>query len=308
MRFSCTVAMLCASMAHAQTVDPVVIGTGQRGSIDYSVGGAICRVMNRADPYGCAVLPTNGATDNLYALSLGDVNFAIVPADLYRAARFDQTGVAGDYTTLRIVASVYTESLTVITRADSNIMRLSDLRGRRVAAGGVGSASRWTFLSVLNALGMGVGDLGSLVVQRDAANTRALCSGELDAVVVMTGHPSMNVSRMAQTCPIRFIAPDVDEMRAVIAANPSYRPVAIPPGIYPSAPGPVPSIGTEAALVTDASTRDEQVGTVLTAIFGDVASFRRQQNVLAPRPLSRGDDPASYHPAALRFYRSRLTR
>ncbi len=304
LRLFCAITLLFVVSAQAQTALPVTIGAGERGGNYYSVGGAICRIVNQNSPYGCAVRPTGGSIDNLYALSLGDVNFAIIQADVQRAARRGIAGIPGNYSALRSVASVYPQTLTVVVRADSDIGRFVDLRGRRIAAGTIVSGAHWTFMSLWNALGLSIDDLSSLVVQRDGTSADALCSGRLDAVVMMTGHPSISLSRMGRTCPIKIVALSVTEVAAITRNNPDYRPIAVPPGLYPFVRAPVPTVATDATLVTISSVPDQYVEAVLTAILSDRRSFRQQQKVLGPVPSSHIEGALQYHRAAARFYRA----
>lgn len=306
MRWFCAVAMMMVSIVPARATDSILVATGVRGGNYYSVGGAICRFVNLYNPSNCVITPTDGTLDNIYALGLGDVNFAIVQADVQRAAQAGANEISGTYNDLRSVAYVFPEMLTIVTRADSPIARLSDLRGHRVAAGSVNAGSRWTLLSALHAIGLREGDLASLSPQSNGIAATALCDGAVDAMALMTGHPSALLARLGQTCQIKVVGLSVDEMYAIVGSSPAYRPISVPPGLYPFVPYPVPTIGTDATLATFASTSDEQVEKVLGAIFNDINAFRQQQHVLAPTLWPDESRAAPLHPAARRFYRRRL--
>ena len=295
--------MLTGSVLSVAADGSIAIGTGLRGGNDYSAGGAICRVLNRAVPQDCRVLQTGGSVDNLYALDLRDANFAIVQSDVAGAARTGEAEIAGEYAPLRSVASIYAHILTVVVRADSDIGRLADLRGRRVAAGTEISGMRWTFRTLLNGIGLRTEDL-AMLVERDALDTgRALCGGSLDAVVMMTGHPSVAVSRMAESCPVRIVALSLAEVQALTGAESRYRPLAVPPGLYSFAPQPIPTVGADMMLLTHASVSEAQVERVLSALFGADGASGYRPAPFDPRPLPQGGIAAPLHPAAAQFYR-----
>ena len=296
-------ALLAASPAHA--VESIEIGTGARGENYYSVGGAICRMVNDAHPSECAIEPTTGSRDNLFALNIKDVEFAIVQADMQRAAYQGSHEIDGEYANLRSVASVYTEVLTVVTRAGSDIERFDDLAGRRVAAGSLHSGSRWTFRAAMKILGMVEDDLADFSPVPAFEGGEALCEGEFDALVMMTGHPSVILSHLGDICDIRIVGFDRAEVDAMTGPGAMYRHATIPAGTYPFAAEPISTIGTDATLVTVEEVPDALVDMVLMAIFGDLDTFRRQQHVIAPAlwwDIERG---APLHPAAKQFYRER---
>ena len=106
-----------------------------------------------ADPRGIRIEPliTRGGEENLRMLRDGRVSLALSQGDAALAAYQGKGSFAedGPYTTLRAVGSLYPEPVHVIVRGDSPIASVSELAGRRVAVGQVGSASRTTALRVL---------------------------------------------------------------------------------------------------------------------------------------------------------------
>lgn len=295
--------MLLATGALAQGRENIIIGTGERGDNYYAAGGAICRMINSVRPYDCATAPTGGSIDNVYALDLTDVDFAVVQGDVQGAAYLGAPAFAGSpYTDLRSVATIYEEALTIVTRADSGIERFLDLRGRTVSAGQLNAGSRWTFIAALSASGLKIRDLRAFRPMTVMEAASRICSGRLDALAMVTGHPSAALWWMAESCSIRFVTIDPAISNAMTRLNRSYRPVTIPGNIYPFLPVAIPTVGTSATIVTLASTPGDDVRDVLGAIYGDVAAFQRQQFVLDPVMPNERDLTAPLHPAAARFY------
>ena len=300
LRLLCAAAFLFVSAASAQTNETFRIGTGQRGGEYYAVGGAVCRVVNAGRPFGCTTVQTGGSLDNLYALSLRDADFAIVQADMLAAAwRGDASIFGDDYDRLRMVATVYPETLTVLTRADSDIADFSDLAGRRVAAGPRDSGSLWTMGVALDAGGVSPRYVMPQTFPRSA---EALCRGDLDAVAMVTGHPSAVVARFAGMCPVRIVALDPRTTQALTRPGYAYDPATIAPDHYPFLDEPVPTVSVPATLVTVSGMPDGWVDEVLSAIFEDTDTFRRQHSVLDPSPCDGEAPGAPLHPAATRFY------
>lgn len=286
--------------------DKIRIASGQRGGNAYFSGGALCRGINARTPGLCLVEQTTGAFDSVFALDLSDASFAIVQRDLYHAMRSELTGLTGLRLSndLRTVASLYAETLTVVIRADSDIARFADLRGKRVAAGPLRSGPHWTFRTLLKKVGMGVEDM-ALVLDEEDPDGVGLCGRTLDAVVLMIGHPSVTLSRLGDACPIRILALGQNEIGAMTDADPGYRPMTVPPGLYPFAPVPVPTIGTDAMLVARDDTPDAQVEALLTILFDGDDAVMGHDDILSPHPVVGPGERGSCHPAAERFYRAR---
>ena len=78
----------------------------------------------------------------------GKVSLALSQGDAAFAAFEGKGSFAeeGPYTTLRAVGSLYPEPVHVIVRGDNPAASVSELAGRRIAVGQVGSASRTTAL------------------------------------------------------------------------------------------------------------------------------------------------------------------
>jgi TRAP-type uncharacterized transport system substrate-binding protein len=149
---------------------------------------------------------------------------------------------------------------------------------------------------------MRIRDLKAFVPMTVVEAASQLCSGRLDALALVTGHPSAVIWWLSETCSIRFITVDPAIGNVMTRRNRTYRNTAIPGGVYPFLRMPVATVGTSATVVTLNSTPDDDVRAVLGAIFTDVAAFRRQQFVLNPvRPKER-DLTAPLRPAAARFY------
>src|SRR4029434_7377911 len=86
----------------------------------------------------------------------GKVSLALSQGDSALSAYEGKGSFAedGPYVTLRAIGSLYREPVHVIVRGDGPIESMSQLSGRRVAVGQVGSASRNTALRVLEAHGI----------------------------------------------------------------------------------------------------------------------------------------------------------
>ena len=120
------------------------LGTGNPGGIYYAYG----TVLRELDDCGIDVKKTEGSRANMRLMKEGFLDLAIVQSDVLAEAvsgtgDFEGTPVTG----VRAVAGLYYEAFQIITRSDSGITELADLKGCKMSVGeegsGVPSAVGW---------------------------------------------------------------------------------------------------------------------------------------------------------------------
>lgn len=255
----------------------ILIGTGGVTGIYYPSSGAICRLINeRRHENGlfCIAKSTRGSVENIRDLERGELQFAIVQADVASAA-YEGRGVWDEQPVdvLRAVISLYPETVTVIAKRDAGIDNVDALRGKRVGIGKEGSGSRATWEVIENALGWNRTDIRAVEVPSEEQG-QMLCAGELDAFVWFSGHPSFSTEETLSGCDANLISVSEEAIAAVLERHPRYRKVTIPADIYAGQETPVTSFGTMAELVTASAVDPEIVGAVTQAILEDVDRLR----------------------------------
>ena len=133
------------------------------------------------------VLPSKGSQENLERLeSAGSgVDIGFVQGGLAEA---------GDESDLVSLGSIAYEPLWVFYRSSTPISRLSELAGRRIAVGAVGSGTHALALTLLKANGITGGPTTLLELDTDEA-VAGLLGGKLDAVFLMGDSASLRTVR-----------------------------------------------------------------------------------------------------------------
>ncbi|MGF7159673.1 hypothetical protein FHS85_001292 [Rhodoligotrophos appendicifer] len=266
-----------AAAVAQESLAPVIVGTGGVTGVYYPVGGAICRVVNEKrskDHLFCSVEPSDGSVDNVKSLQAGDVQFAIVQADIADDAfqgRGDWTGRPAEG--LRLVLTLYPEVITIISRADAKIANISDLKGKRVNLGARGSGALGSWTVIEEAMGWTPGDVQVVEISSEDQG-QALCDNQMDAFVWFVGHPSANTEETLSSCDARVADATGPAVEALLKAHPEYREVVIPAGTYSGQDKPIRSFGVTAELVTSAAVADDVVEKLTTAVLSDVERFR----------------------------------
>jgi TRAP transporter TAXI family solute receptor len=260
------------------------IGTGELSGIYYPVGKAICEIVNQdlgTNGVRCSVETTPGSVYNIQGLQSGELEFAIVQSDVqYEAYTSQGPWVDRAFRALRSVVSLYPELVTVMVRANSPIHDLADLVGRRVNVGSEASGTRATWDAIEREVGWRDAKRVHPVALRTDAITSALCNGEIDANLMIVGHPSPLVTAQQAACPVNFVAIAGPAIDALVHDHPYYQSGTIGGAAY-GVTAEVPTFGVRATLVTSASVDARVVAVITKELLTHLAELRALHPALA---------------------------
>jgi TRAP transporter TAXI family solute receptor len=157
------------------------VGTAERDSTFLSQGLALKTVLER----DAALTPVeisisaHASVENANRLELGEIDFGFMASNWIGRAK----GGEAPFTRaidLRMVAPMNAGPLFFIARADSNLRRVSDLRGRRLVVGPQLSGMTQHARVILGTLGLTFADFTPVYLDF-AAGAEALVRGEADA-------------------------------------------------------------------------------------------------------------------------------
>jgi TRAP transporter TAXI family solute receptor len=287
----------------------VSVGTGELSGIYYPVGKAICQIVNRdLSLHGvrCSPETTPGSVYNVRGIRSGELEFGIVQSDVnFDAYKGEGAWVGKPFPDLRSVLSLYPELVTVMARADSHIEGLSGLKGRRVNVGSRGTGTRATWDAIEAELGWRDGERVRPAEMRAEATTAALCSGVIDANMLIVGNPSPLVKTQQAACAINLVAirgPAIDKL---LREHRYYQRETIPADLYDMA-ADVPTFGGRATLVTSAAVEARVVAVIAKEMLGHLAELRALHLALArlrSRQMISDGLTAPLHPGAEQVYK-----
>jgi uncharacterized protein len=129
----------------------------------------------------------------------------------------------------------------------TGIRHVSELRGRRIGIGPLGSSTVLTAGLVLQAFGVDGSSFHSEAVQGDVA-LRRLIDGTLEAMVIRTTYPSEVVTE-ATRAGARVLALTGEPIERLRQANPFFKIAVIPRNTYPGLHENVRTIGVDSVLI-----------------------------------------------------------
>lgn len=301
----------CMAVSVVLAPTPVTLATGTPGAVYHPVGNAICRMFNLPGEHQtrpCVALSSGGSVENIRRVESGESTFGLSQTDVAYAA-FRGEGpfaAAGPDPKLRILIALYPEAFTVVARADAGIREFPDLRGKRLGIGKTGAGYTFTRDAVLGAYGWTISDFAHVLELDPTEQEQALCRNKVDAVFFAAGHPNGLTQGVTAGCRARLVRVAGEPIERLLATHPYYVASVIRGGMYAGNPDDVPTIATQAVLVTSSDVPDALAYAVVKAVLGNFADFRRLHPVLRPLDIQHlvpSGAVIPIHPGALKYYR-----
>ena len=283
------------------------VATGGTGGVYYIYGGAIADVLTKHLPGVNAVAEvTSASVDNILLLSRGEAELAFSLADTAYLAVQGQDPFDGPQP-VRALAVLYNNYNHLVTRADSGIDSVDDLKGKRVSTGAPGSGTEVTALRILEAYGLDP----EKDVQREFLGVQesadALRDGRIDAFFWSGGYPTGAVSDLANTPGIDIrlipIGDAVDKLTAEF--GPVYVRDVFPAGAYGGdVKEDVPTVAVPNYLLVPASMDEQRAYDILKTLFehkDELVAVHPEAEKLTLEYAPTGQ-VVEYHPGAIRYY------
>ena len=300
-------AMSSAAPIHGQAIG---IGTNPQGSLAYTIGSAVAQVVTAATGMQALVQPQGGPDVTIPLVQSCELQFSIAASDIASAAytgsgMFDGRQMEG----VRVVATLMPFPSGFFVRADSDIMSLTDLRGRRVP--GEYTQQRVVLgytRTTLATVGLTLDDVSLVPVPNGNRGVELFMTGEVDAAF---SSPSAGIVAQADVAVggIRYLPiPDTPEAAALIgemtpgAALMTVDPRADRPGIDAS----MTMMGGSFVLLAGACMPDETVARVAAALNEkrvDLVAILPSFDEMTDDRIAAPAGPLLYHPGAETYFR-----
>lgn len=286
------------------------IGTGTISGTYYPIGNVMCKLVNRDKKslgLRCVTETSQGSLENLNKIKSAAFDFAIVQSDWQESA-YEGVGIFKDkrMEKLRFVMSLHTEAFTIIVRNDAQLKTLKDLLGKVVNIGSEGSGTRATWNELMQVKGWARGAFKGLTEYKLMEQPEALCNGDVDALVISTGHPTEMITDVSRLCEVKILELKDDDINRLVASNPEFSVAMIPGGIYAGIPNAIETFGVKATLLASTDVSDEIVYKVTKQIFTNLSTLRAANPMLSSLEVKKmitEGRTAPFHPGAIRYYR-----
>lgn len=300
--------VIAASATSAQAQQFFRIGTGGTAGTYYPVGGMIANLVTQPGKLIASAVATNGSVANVNGVVGGSLESGFSQSDVAYWAytgtgTFEGKPKAAD---LRLMATLYPESIHLVVRKGSNIKSVADLRGKRVSMDEPGSGTLVDVRMILGAYGMTDKDVKAEYLKPNQAGEK-MKDGGLDAFFFVGGAPAGAIAELAsggdgiQLVPIA--GPEIDKLLSqqrffavdTIAAN-TYQ------GI-----GEIKTISVMAQWVTSSKLPENVVYEIVKAVYSEpaqkalAAGHAKGKFITLKNAVEGAGIP--FHPGAEKFYK-----
>lgn len=288
------------------------IATGGTGGTYYPLGGMLAQLISNNVDLGEVKLSAtaetgNASVANAKLLGKGDIESAFVAADILDAAYHGKGQFEGEaITNIRALGSLYPETVQLVTRADSNIGSIADLKGQSVSSGAPGSGQYQLLGDLLEVNGLSRED----VTEDYSSFTQSvekLKDGNLTASLITAGTPTSSVTELSNGHAIKIVPLAGESIDKLIEVQPYYAKVVLPAGTYNGQDADVDTIAVRAIWATHADLSDEMAYAVTKALYENTETLGQVHAKGKEISLDKALESISVplHPGAEKYYREK---
>lgn len=302
-----TLALGLAGTAMAQNVG---VGTMSQGTMSYSSGSAIAKLIAEKTGMQARVQPNSGESVLIPMLGTGELDFAIANViETGEAIQGERVFKDRPAEHLQIASVMFPLKTALFVREDSDIKTISDLKGKRVTHGFTAMSSLTTVLDALLATdGLKASDIQPVMVPNVARGADELASGNVDAFFFAVGAGKVTEVD-ASVGGLRMLPMNTDEKS--LAAMRDIFPYGYPfveeprPGL-PGFSEPTATMAYDNLLITGEDVPEEVVYKTVKTIYENQPELA---NSFAPyrgfdvELMYKDNMPGDFHKGAMRFYR-----
>lgn len=250
-------ALTIGALAQAQTNLQYNIVTGSENGTYIQIGRDLATYVAPDAGIDLKALPSKGSVENMKRLrDEPGTKLALVQSDVYQA--FKDLAGRGNFEAgriirpLRVVMPLYNEEIYVVTRSDSPLRYISEIRDQRINIGPIGSGSAITSSTLYQAMfGSPIPEAKVTSYSNEEALIRLVRDRSIDVVILVAGQPASIFLGMESGVEKYFKLLGRDESTATTSALVTYSKSAIRSASYPNwLSADVPSLSVKTLMVT----------------------------------------------------------
>jgi len=288
------------------------IGTGGTSGTYYPIGGLIANAISATGENGveglvATAVSSNGSVANINAIQSGASESGFSQSDVAYWAHSGTGLYEGKpkVEDLRLIATLYPETLHIVARADAGIKSVADLKGKRVSIDEPGSGTIVDARLVLAAYGLSEKDITPEYLKPGPSGEK-MRDGALDAFFFVGGFPAGAITELAASTAITLVPVSGPEAEKLIADNQFFAVNTVPAETYKGV-GEMQTISVAAQWVTSAKQSDDLVYNITKALWSDGtrkaldAGHAKGKLITLENAVSSAGIP--FHPGAEKFYK-----
>ena len=289
-----------------ETTEPVdvVLATGGTSGTYYAVGGVLKTVLDSKLTLSTLNVESTGASvANVNMITDGEAQMAILQSDVINYAHEGTNSFDGAPETNALwVAGIYNETVQILAKPGINTV--SDLKGKTICVGDVGSGTEINAWQVLSAAGLTKDDVNAVNGSfQDGVDQ--LKDGKIDAAFTVAGAPTTAIVDYATTNTLNLVSLSDEELAAIQAEYPFLIRDDLAAGTYTGQDADVTCVAIQATLVASEELSEDVVYEFVKAMFDNkdaLTEGHAKFGFLDPEAASAGAT-VTMHPGAEKYYK-----
>jgi hypothetical protein len=300
--------LLAVAPAAAQQLG---IGTMGQGTLGYSIGAAIAKVLSEKGGVRASVQPAAGTSAYLPLLNSGEIDIGIANVVEAKEAAAGSGPFAGrKQENLRVVGVLFPFRVGFFVRKDSAMQTVADLKGKRVT---YGFTAQVTLKDVSDAYfangGLTMRDMTPVLVPNVVRGAQDFIAGRADAAFFAIGAGQVQEAN-ASVSGVRFL--QMSDAPEAVAAMTKLLPEAYITVVAPR-PGlagietPTKTMAYDYLLLAGKHVKDEEIGRIVDVLADNKTALAEAFAAFAqfdPQRMAK-KQPMDFHPGAVVAYTKR---
>jgi len=281
------------------------IATGGSGGVYQVYGGGLADVLTEELPDSPTTAETTSASvDNLLLVANGDSDIAFTLADTALDAVRGRD-VFERKLPLRALGTIYLTYTQVVTKTDSGIDTIEDMKGKTISLGSPGSGAEIMGIRLLEAAGL---DPDEDIHRRGLGvgeSAQAIRDGSIDAFFWTGGVPTAAIVDLATTDDVQLVPTDQYLSKLNAKYDDAYEEAEVEAGEYKGVKA-AKTVGIQNLLMVNEAMSDDLAYRITKTLYANKAKLTGivpSAKSLDPKKGQELIAPVKMHPGAARFYR-----
>ncbi|KUP07557.1 C4-dicarboxylate ABC transporter substrate-binding protein [Bacillus coahuilensis m2-6] len=300
--FSMILAACGGGSEGGEEVDFIGIATGGTGGTYYPLGGAIAKIIQDETGIKSSAETSGASAENMATLKDGKIEIAFTQTDIASyASEGTQMFTDNKVETAMGIATLYPETIQIVTTKDSGINSVEDLKGKVVSVGEAGSGTRLNAEQILEIHGMSFDDIDTRDLSFDDSTT-GIQDGSIDAAFITSGTPTGAVEGLAAVTDVNVVAIDSAKIQELIEKYPYYAEDTIAGGTYSNLEDEIGTVAVRAMLVTREDISEDVIYDITKALFENTDAIAHPKGSLITVETALDGMGITVHPGAKKYF------
>ena len=290
-----------------EIIKTITAGTGGTTGTYYAFTTAVGQILN-TDAYTFNVISTGGSQANIEMIADGEAQFAIVQNDVMNYAYEGTNGFAAPIQDFSAVACIYSEVCQLVATEKSGIKTVTDLKGKTVAVGDVGSGVYYNAVQILEAAGLDIDKDIKKVTASFGDSATQLKDGSIDAAFITAGAPTTAITDLATTTNVVLVDLGKDVIDSLTAKYSFYEvfEATADNTKYDFVTETTSTVAIKATFIVDNDMSDDQVYEITKNLWEkqeEIATAHAKGNEMVKANAVAAVGKVPVHPGAEKYYK-----